>query len=320
MNLLFITSTRLGDAIISTTVLNQVLEQHPQARVTIACGCLPAVLFEDLPNLENLIVITKKKLAQHWAALWYKTITKPWDLAIDLRGSALTYCLFAHKRIIWRSPTATKTRHEQLLDLIGVQKGVVPKVWISPKRVKRIQSILPIQTPVIAIAPAANWMGKEWPQQNYLKLVQHLTSQQGQFPGAKIAVFAAPHEYERLGYLREHLKNQLIDVSGYVHLLDVAALLTQCALFIGNDSGLMHLAAAVGIPTLGLFGPSDDRLYRPTGILCDFIRTPEPFEYLWSLVKASQNTGLMDSLTPDMVLAKLSSMDAFGKDPFSAST
>lgn len=307
MNLLFITSTRLGDAIISTTVLNHVLEQHPHARVTVACGALPAALFEDLPHLNKLIVITKKKLAQHWAKLWCQTVTKPWDLAVDLRGSALTYCLSTRQRLIWRSPVTTKTRHEQLLDLVNAQTPVLPKIWISPERFKRLH----LQTPVIAIAPAANWLGKEWPQENYLALIQHLTSQHGQFPGAKVALFAAPHEFERLGFLTTHLKNQLIDVSAYDHLLDVAALLKQCSCFIGNDSGLMHLAAAVGIPTLGLFGPSDDRLYRPTGTRCDFIRTPESFEHLWRLVKSGQSTGLMDSLTMEMVITKLSSSQAF---------
>lgn len=307
MNLLFITSTRLGDAIISTTVLNHVLEQHPHARVTIACGRLPAALFEDLPNLDNLIVMTKKKWAQHWGSLWCQTVAKSWDFAIDLRGSALSYCLFARQRLIWRAPPDLKTRHKQLLDLIGIQKPVLPKVWISQERLKRLKPVFPSKIPVIAIAPAANWLGKEWPQENYLKLVQDLTSQNSPLAKAKIAIFAAPHEYERLTSLRQALGDQLLDVSSYDHLLDVAALLKHCSLFIGNDSGLMHMAAAVGTPTLGLFGPSDDRLYRPTGIQCDFIRTPESFDHLWRLVKSGQSKGLMESLTVEMVLEKLSS-------------
>jgi ADP-heptose:LPS heptosyltransferase len=305
MKLLFITSTRIGDAIISTTVLNHMLAQYPSARVTVACGALPAALFEDLPNLDKLITVTKKKMAQHWLKLWRQTVTSPWDMAIDLRGSALTYCLMSRQRMIWRSNSELKTRHEQLLDLLDTQQRVLPQIWISPERQKKLQNVIPSNVPVIAIAPAANWLGKEWPQENYIKLLQTITSPKGQFPGAKIAIFAAPHEYERLGSLKQTLQDQLIDVSAYPHLLDVAALLKQCTIFIGNDSGLMHLAAAVGTPTLGLFGPSDDRLYRPTGAVCDFVRTPETFEHLWSQVKAGNEQGLMDSLTVDMVLAKL---------------
>jgi len=296
----------MGDAIISTTVLNYMLQHHPSAQVTVACGEIPAPLFEDLPNLEKLIPITKQKMAQHWLKLWRQTVLNTWDRTIDLRGSALTYCLVSRQRNIWRSNRALKTRHEQLLDLLGSSQPVLPKVWISPARQQRLKKVIPSTDPVIALAPAANWLGKEWPQANYIQLIQQLTSPQGPLPGAKIAVFAAPHEYERLEPLMQKLGPQRIDVSAYSHLLDGAALLRQCSLFIGNDSGLMHLAAAVGIPTLGLFGPSDDRLYRPTGLNCDFVRTPESFESLWSRVKAGHSQGLMDSLTVDQVLAKLS--------------
>src|SRR6516225_5580506 len=124
MKLLFITSTRIGDAIISTTVLNHMLAQYPSARVTVACGALPAALFEDLPNLDKLITVTKKKMAQHWLKLWRQTVTSPWDMAIDLRGSALTYCLMSRQRMIWRSNSELKTRHEQLLDLLDTQQRV----------------------------------------------------------------------------------------------------------------------------------------------------------------------------------------------------
>jgi ADP-heptose:LPS heptosyltransferase len=60
-------------------------------------------------------------------------------------------------------------------------------------------------------------------------------------------------------------------------LLTVYAALKRARLFIGNDSGLMHLAAAAGAPTLGLFGPSDDRLYAPWGQHARVVRGPRSF-------------------------------------------
>ena len=65
--------------------------------------------------------------------------------------------------------------------------------------------------------------------------------------------------------------SRLIDLVG-LDLLTVYACLKRARLFIGNDSGPMHLSAAAGAPTLGLFGPSDDRLYRPWGPRAAFVR------------------------------------------------
>ncbi|EFH11199.1 hypothetical protein HMPREF0731_2580 [Pseudoroseomonas cervicalis ATCC 49957] len=56
-----------------------------------------------------------------------------------------------------------------------------------------------------------------------------------------------------------------IDAVGRLELPEAAALLSRCALFLGNDSGLMHLAAAAGVPTLGLFGPTPAGEYAPIG-------------------------------------------------------
>ena len=74
------------------------------------------------------------------------------------------------------------------------------------------------------------------------------------------------------------LKGRLIDLVGKADLLTAYACLKRASLFIGNDSGLMHLAAAAGCPTVGLFGPSDDRLYAPWGPHSRVVRGPRTFE------------------------------------------
>jgi ADP-heptose:LPS heptosyltransferase len=73
-------------------------------------------------------------------------------------------------------------------------------------------------------------------------------------------------------------RERLIDLAGRESLLVSYAALQRARLFIGNDSGLMHLAAAAGAPTLGLFGPSDERLYAPWGPKARTLRGPRSFE------------------------------------------
>jgi ADP-heptose:LPS heptosyltransferase len=65
-----------------------------------------------------------------------------------------------------------------------------------------------------------------------------------------------------------------IDLCGRLSLPEAAACLQRCALFVGNDSGLMHLAAAAGSPTLGLFGPSRADEYAPAGRCTAFVAAP----------------------------------------------
>ena len=71
-----------------------------------------------------------------------------------------------------------------------------------------------------------------------------------------------------------------IDLVGAVDPATAGACLGRCALYVGNDSGLMHLAAASGIPTLGLFGPSHAYRYAPWGANTAYVRTRESCDEL----------------------------------------
>lgn len=73
-------------------------------------------------------------------------------------------------------------------------------------------------------------------------------------------------------------RGRTIDLTGKVDLLTAYACLKRASLFIGNDSGLMHIAAAAGTPTIGLFGPSDERRYAPWGEHAMAVRGPRSFD------------------------------------------
>ena len=73
-------------------------------------------------------------------------------------------------------------------------------------------------------------------------------------------------------------RGRTIDLTGKVDLLTAYACLRRARLFIGNDSGLMHIAAAAGAPTIGLFGPSDERRYGPWGDKTEAVRGPRSFD------------------------------------------
>jgi ADP-heptose:LPS heptosyltransferase len=181
MRILFISYTRLGDAVLSTGLLDALHQRYPEARFTIACGPVAAPVFEAFPALERLVVMRKGPYLAHWRTLLGACFSTFWDLIVDLRGSA--------------------------------------SAWVLPTRRRRI------------------------------------------FSGGSNS-------------------GHRIDLAGTEPLGVLAALLARSALYIGNDSGLMHLAAAAGAPTLGLFGPSRDEQYRPWGAQTAIVRTDRDYETL----------------------------------------
>jgi ADP-heptose:LPS heptosyltransferase len=155
---------------------------------------------------------------------------------------------------------------------------------------------------VLAIGPAANWRGKTWRGERFAALAQRLTATDGLLPGARVAVLAAEHERRQADPLIDAIPlARRLDLVGRTDLLTAAAALRRCALFIGNDTGIMHMAAAAGVPTLGLFGPSRQVHYAPWGPHTATVSTALSYDELVSAPGYDYRTTdtLMDSLTVD---------------------
>lgn len=281
MRILFITATRIGDAVLTSGVLDHVLARYPGHRVTVAAGPVALPLFEAVPRLERLIPIEKRAGGGHWLRLWSRVATCRWDLVVDLRASAISYLLLAGERIVGRRAQPHLHRVEELGKLLGLEIPPAPRVWLNQRHEKAAAELLPDGVPLLALAPAANWRGKQWRAESFAELARRLTAAGGALKGARIMVLAAAQERATLAPLYAALPpERLVDLAGRVDLPTAAACLRRAALFVGNDSGLMHLAAAAGTPTLGLFGPSRAERYAPWGPNCAFVRTPESYDEL----------------------------------------
>ena len=311
MHILFVTATRIGDAVLSTGLLSHVVERYPGARLTIAAGPVAAPLFEAVPGLERVLVMTKQRYGLHWLALYARALPRRWDLVVDLRGSALAWMLRAGERRVMAKGDQREHRVRQLGRLFGLDPPPGPVLWTAPQHEREAEALLPPGPPVVAIGPAANWRGKQWRAERFAELARRLTAPDGPLPGARIAVLAAAHERAQAAPLLGAMTpgsvagdmagGDVIDLVGRTGLLTAAAVLRRCALFIGNDTGLMHIAAAVGTPTLGLFGPSPVEQYAPWGTCTAFVQTAQPREAMFPPGFDHRTTGtLMDSLTVDM--------------------
>lgn len=302
MKILFITSNRIGDAVLSTGLLNHVIREYPDSRITLACGPLAAPLFAETPNIDRIIELVKG--TGHWRKLWRETVGTRWDLVVDLRASAFVYFVRARKRRTYRPSDEPVHRVVQLSRFYGLAEPAAPGLWFGQKQVAAAKALIPPGDPVIALAPTANWAGKQWPASKFADMVLRLTGPRGILEGARVAVFGADAERKvALPLLERIRKDHRIDLVGKVDILTAAACLQQCALFIGNDSGLMHLSAAAYTPTLGLFGPSRDELYAPWGAHCAVVRTKATYDELKASPQWARGASLMGSLSVEAVEA-----------------
>ncbi len=112
--------------------------------------------------------------------------------------------------------------------------------------------------PLLIVAPGSGAREKNWPEAHFLQVVHWWRDRLG----GKAVVVVGPVEIERRGY--EELSSACVVASG-LDLGQLAALLARGDLYIGNDSGVSHLAAVVGCCTVALFGPSDERQWAPRG-------------------------------------------------------
>lgn len=290
VRILFISANRVGDAVISTGILNHLIRRHPRAWITVACGPVAEGVFARMPNRERTIVLRKRKYSLHWLDLLRQVMGRRWDLVVDLRGSATAYVLFARRRLVLRggrqevkpgetAATAPKPvpRIQHLAKLLGVTPPPLPVAWFNAEDSALAAQLMPDDGPWIVLGPTSNWDLKTWPAANFVGLFHALSAPNGALPGARAVVLGGPGATEAAmaAPVLEALGEQAVNAVGTLTLPQVAAVMARGAIFVGNDSGLMHLAAATGTATLGLFGPSRVGEYAPAGKRAAFVAAPE---------------------------------------------
>lgn len=266
--LLFIGANRIGDAVLATGALHYALSLAPEGPVTIACGGLAAPIYRATPRLKALHVIEKQRWLGHWIELWRTLRDERFDVSVDLRGSLQTYFLRSRRRYAHRKSEVLRHKVEELTELMGAPHVLAPRIVLDEAARAAADSAMPGAEPILALGPGANFIGKRWPAERFAAVARRLAGSGGPLAGARVALMGGPEDRSGAHEIAASLDADgiaAVDLAGSLDLLACAALLERATLFIGNDSGLMHIAAATGAPTLGLFGPSDERVYGPYG-------------------------------------------------------
>ena len=303
MKILIICSNLIGDTILSSGVFNFLARENPTAKFTFIIGPTAEPLLENFSRIERVITIKKRKFNLHWIEILRQCFGSKWDIVVDFRSSLLSFFLNKRKTYIFKK---NENMHhvEQLNKSFGFDCSNL-HIHTSPNEEKEVEKIIDKEKKYFVIFPGGNWCPKIWPVEKYNTLLKKISSKNQNIK----YIFVGSNIEKDLYYnkLVNGIDNELIvDLFGATLTL-TAAYMKKSNLFIGNDSGLMHLATASNLPTIALFGPTNDIVYSPWGEKNSVIRTKENYNY-FKKININRNTSYMNSITPEDVYVKIKSL------------
>lgn len=264
-HILLVTLSNIGDAVMTTPVMEALHGKHPQAVMDLVADPRSSELFAHCPYRDHVIHRDKQQGWQGSLALVRDLRRSRYDLIVDLRTDGLAWLLRGRRRLTRhgaRRPEghAVKRHMEVIRRYVGMTDIPPTRLWLDGREQEfadRTLAGLPGRR-WLALGPGARWEPKRWPPGSFRELVQR---RQEDFDA--VVLLGSQADKDSCRTLADGLSRPCLDLAGRTGLLEAAALLSHVSLFIGNDSGLGHLAAAVGTPTLTLFGPGEPQRYRP---------------------------------------------------------
>ena len=262
----------------TTPVLEVLHQRHPSARIDILAGPQSAALFEHCPYRGQIWRMARQASVWERLTLIRELRRQRYELIVDLRTDGLAYLLRARKRRTrWEAGDRKRLPHDverqaAIFDPALTRTALgTPKIWLSTEiqdRARLHLSRLP-GARWLALAPGANWEPKCWPVDRFVEMTHAVPAE---FDG--FLLLGGPDDAERARVLAAQIRGPCLNLAGETDLLLAAAVLAQASAFVGNDSGLGHLASAVGTPSLTVFGPGEPERFHPWGPKANWIIAP----------------------------------------------
>ena len=265
--ILFIAAAGVSEAVLSSGLLKKLHDEAPNPRFTIVANPKVAPLFADMPKVERLLVTARKSSARRWLGFLGPIRARRWALVVDIPSGMITGRLRPKGKALRRVADEPAHKVLEAARLMRLDdEPPAPFLFASDATDARAAALTAGEGPILALAPGADWMGKKWPMERYAEVARRLLAPGGALADGRLMILGEKSEAHSLEAVRSVAPRDLtIDLVGKSDLLTAFAALKRARLFIGNDVGFTQLAAAAGAPTLALFGPSDDRIWRPWG-------------------------------------------------------
>ncbi len=285
---MLIATRQIGDVLLCTPLLRSIRDAYLSAKIDVLVYADKGGMLEGNPHLDNVIEVEEHPNLAAYLKL-VRRIFRGYDLVVSTQGGDRPFqyaCIGAPRRVsivpdlrwqdAWKryvadawtllddQHTHTVIQNLRLADLLNITRSyhVIP-----PSRadaIERLGSLLPFpwqDTPYVVLHPAPMWPYKRWTQGGWLDLAKYVLSRR-----IRVVLTGGPGQHERslVSALAESLDTPYaVNVCGQLSFGQLSCLLRNGRCFVGPDTSVTHLAAACGIPTVAIFGPTNPVKWGP---------------------------------------------------------
>ena len=315
----------MGDVVLSTPTVRALRKQFPKAHLTLAVGRPAYEVMAHCPYLDNILIYDRARKNRGPLGLrrFLQDVRREgFDLSVDLQNSRKTHVLawlagipvrvgYARKfgRLLNRGVRLPRVvlapiahQHYLLRQAGFTPDGEALELWPSPLDEQRAAALLQglMGRPVVGMQPggSARWLTKRWDLDRWAKLCDALSQR-----GLQVVITGSQEERPLAEALARMTAIPPRSVVGETTVLELASLIKRCALFLAHDSAALHLAAAMGTPTIALFGPTDPRRHLPPTFVGQVIKKDVFCSPCYSARCRTVTHACMKRITVDEVLA-----------------
>lgn len=268
-NILIARFSSIGDVVLTTPILRALKEQIPNSKIAFLTTKPVACLIEDNPFIDKLFLFDKKDSKQEIRSLKKEILeynsNQKFDLVIDLQNNLRSKFLLCglYKRklkfnknrlyklaLVYLKNIIKEPRHivdryfDTLKPLNIVNKNYKPEIFIKTEQ-HNIKNEL-----IIGVAHGANHFTKQWIAEYFAELINSIHNKFN----TKFYLFGNSQEAENATKIVNLANANIVDYTGKLTLKDTITKINECDYFISNDTGLMHIATALGKPVVAIFG------------------------------------------------------------------
>lgn len=287
----------IGDVVLTLPTIRCLRENFPESHLVVCLREKARELIDNSRWANGVLPVSKHKRSAREEIIYQINFIhllrkQEFDLAIDLRtgtrGAIIAFLSGAKRRIgrfaddgrLWRNRVFTHlVKPENELSQYSAEHNLniispfglstshrLPYLAVTPEKREKAISLLgkedvPLEKPLIAFHPFSLWSYKEWGINKGVGLIDYLVMKHG----FSVVVTGSLAEQPRADQLVSRCKTRVFNLAGKTSIGELPAVLELCKLFLGVDTAALHIAAAVGVPTVGIFGPSSPTSWAPRG-------------------------------------------------------
>jgi len=290
----------IGDTVLTVPFLRNLRRQYPDAQIDMLAGAVSSEVLKNCPYIDNLIVFdttkkhryenTNKKKTSFWdyvKLLRKNKYDKAYVLKRSFSSAFLAFMGGVKERIgfdtelrgflLTKRVKYDKNKHEIDCFLDVLKADNIPVVddylenWIDNTSAEKILGILKEQNALsdfrVLIHATSGNINKQWPLEYFAEVIEYLVSQKNArvFYTGTQGDFATYSEIEQ--QIQGKLKKSTVNLCGKMSIHDSTALINKMNLVIGVDSGLLHIAASLKIPAVGIYGPMNPKKWLLRGAI-----------------------------------------------------